>query len=161
MKIKLFIWIKGLRDEIKMLRRTQQKIKIEYWKVYWCNWWKFNSEKMENPPSTSYVVANESSILNVDVLKQWKRKLLTLEEQYVILMDQKKQGEHIVNYIKDRRQAYENLSGRRYWEKQTQLTIDILNAKRDEILTKIGRKMEKIEQMKVAIDVYTRTIEQK
>jgi len=88
-----------------------------------------------------------------------EEKLLTLEEQYLILMDQKEQGELIVGYIKDRRQAYENLSGRRYWEKQTQLTIDILNVKRDELIAKIGRKMAKIEQIKAAISVYVSAIE--
>jgi len=97
---------------------------------------------MENQLSTSHGA----------VLKRMEEKLLTLKEQYLILMDQKEQGELIVGYIKDRRQTYENLSGRRYWENQTQLTIDILNVKRDELITKIGRKMVKIEQIKAAIE---------
>ena len=91
---------------------------------------------MENQLSTSHGAASLNSIPNTVILKRMEEKLLTLEEQYLILMDQKEQGELIVGYIKDRRQAYENLSGRRYWEKQTQLTIDILNVKRDELIAK-------------------------
>ena len=114
---------------------------------------------MENQLSTSHGAASLNSIPNTVILKRMEEKLLTLEEQYLILMDQKEQGELIVDYIKDRRQAYENLSGRRYWEKQTQLTIDILNVKRDELIAKIGRKMAKIEQIKAAISVYVSAIE--
>ena len=114
---------------------------------------------MENQLSTSHGAASLNSIPNTVILKRMEEKLLTLEEQYLILMDQKEQGELIVGYIKDRRQAYENLSGRRYWEKQTQLTIDILNVKRDELIAKIGRKMAKIEQIKAAISVYVSAIE--
>ena len=114
---------------------------------------------MENQLPTSHGAASLNSIPNTVILKRMEEKLLTLEEQYLILMDQKEQGELIVGYIKDRRQAYENLSGRRYWEKQTQLTIDILNVKRDELIAKIGRKMAKIEQIKAAISVYVSAIE--
>ena len=114
---------------------------------------------MENQLPTSHGAASLNSIPNTVILKRMEEKLLTLEEQYLILMDQKEQGELIVGYIKDRRQAYENLSGRRYWEKQTWLTIDILNVKREELLAKIGRKMEKIEEMKAAINLYSSAIE--
>jgi len=114
---------------------------------------------MDNRPSTSHGAASISSIPSLTILNQMKEKLSTLEEQYNILMDQKEQGKTIIKYIKEQRQAYKNMSGQRYWEKQTQLTIDILGAKREELLMKIDRKMRKIEQTKAAIDAYTKAIE--